>query len=312
MRRVFRISLLTGLVSVAAGCGSGPKPAAVPVTDRALAQNASAARSAFDLGRYEQAVKLYGLARDHARMADDPRAIGNMSYNLAMSLIAMGRHEEALTALDEAESEIGRAGGGLADVRLVQAEALGALGRPEEAAARAGRVLADRHVQTGPLHRAGAALILGRLACERGDPAEAERHLAAARAAAGGDANAIAAAAAGLEGRIRMIRSLPGEAAVWFDCQADLLRGGRQFSAMADALALAGRAYSDAGRPADAADRQYRAARARLGQDRLPAAAELIGAAVRSAEKAGDPDLIRKVGALEAEIKRRGGNELNH
>ena len=243
MKHLLKI-LSAALATAATGCGGAPAPSPVPEADRELARTSSAARSAFNTGHYGQAVKLYGMARDHARMADDPRAIGNMAYNLAMSLNAMGRHEEALTALDEAESELGRSGGGSADVWLVEAETLAALHRPDEATRRAGQVLADPQGQARPLHRAGAALILGRLACERGDWAEAEKRLADARGSvAGGDADAIAAAAAGLEGAILLGRSHPGEAAARFDRRAELLQRARQFSAMADALADAGRAF---------------------------------------------------------------------
>lgn len=96
---------LTCLLSLTLwGCGSAP---ARPPPDPQLRSYSQTARNAYELGRFEQAARLYRQALDRALLRGDATAIEDTRYNLAASLMQLGQYPQALALLTEAQREAG-------------------------------------------------------------------------------------------------------------------------------------------------------------------------------------------------------------
>ncbi|BCR03842.1 hypothetical protein DESUT3_09110 [Desulfuromonas versatilis] len=307
MRRGWKLPL-AGAALVAslslAGCAApakpvGPAPAAI---DPLWTQQMKAARSAFERGRLESAQRLYQRALDRARSLDQPGNIADAAYNLAACRVALGQAEQARPLLGEARAELERSAGDPADVLLLEARVALLLNHPQEATQLARQLLA-RHPPAAAELRLLAHLLLGTLASERGEPAQAEVELARAAAleAQTGDP-ALRAGLCELAGRLCLLRGEFARAAAHFDAQAGLLREARQPQAMVGALLEAAGAHQRAGALDLAAERLYRAARARLGQGNPQAARPLAERALGLASSGGEPQLAAAIRALLAEL----------
>jgi tetratricopeptide (TPR) repeat protein len=283
------------VVAVAAGCATPERSGRS--TDPELSRLASVARQEFDRGQAEQAARLYLRALTMARAADDAFEIGNNAYNLAACLMSAGRHDDAAALLREARAEAARANRDPADVDLLEARNARLAGRAEEAQAIVDRLLASP--SSGRVRRE-AGLLNAHLACDRGDVQAAAAEL---KASGSGDL-LLAADAAGLSARIARGTNDAARAAAEYDRQADLYRRARRYRDMAGALGSAARAYGDAGAPARAADRFYRAARSLFGQGDEVGALRMIEAALPAAEQADDAVLAGRIAALFREIER--------
>jgi tetratricopeptide (TPR) repeat protein len=84
------------------GCGSGPPR---PPPDPQLRNYNQTARNAYELGRFDQAARLYRQALDRALLRGDTAVIEDTRYNLAASLMQLGQYPEALALLAEAQRE---------------------------------------------------------------------------------------------------------------------------------------------------------------------------------------------------------------
>ena len=112
-RRIDRIILirLAGLILVAGvllwgGCGSSPQVREKPGADRTLERFNKAARQAFDKGQIEQAASLYRKVLERALMRDDSVAVVDAQYNLAVCLMKLNSHTEAMQVVRQAEAEL--------------------------------------------------------------------------------------------------------------------------------------------------------------------------------------------------------------
>jgi tetratricopeptide (TPR) repeat protein len=301
---VYRPRLLPAfLVCLAAGCAAGcataSKPA--PLGDVVLTNQTTAARAAFEQGQYDSAVSLYSQALHRAWAIDDPAAIADASYNLAICLMEQGKLNQASSLLVDADDESRRAGLGDDDILLVQAKIALMTRQSDVAEQAAARVIADAKAD-GPL-TIQARVIVGEAEVQSGDAAGAATNLALARAALTADPAAeqlaIAAGVDELAGQLARLNQKPIDAAAAFDRQADELRVANRYPEMAAALARAGESYDDAGQWARAADRFFRAARSYAGAADMPAATSpWLARAAAAAKKAGDEALSGRIDSL--------------
>jgi hypothetical protein len=282
MRRALWFLLLLG-----AACGAPPRG---PEVDPELDAATSAARDAFEIGRLVEATRLYELALERARAMDDPRAIGNAAYNLAVCLTAAEELERAAAALAEARLEFTRANHepGLADVRVV-----------------AMRLAYRRGDTDGALELApdvasiAKFIVLGEIECDRGDLETARAFADSARDFTLSPLDA--AHLAHLDGRIARLEKKPAAAGAAFDEEAARLREAKRFGALPASLARAGEAYAAAAMPREAADRLFRAGRSALAQGDRARAAAWAEKAHDAAAAAGDAPLL----ALCADLRER-------
>jgi hypothetical protein len=186
----------------------------------------------------------------------------------------------------------------------------GGAGNPDpELDAAIAAVLDDPRSAPTPLHRLQVAVLRAEIACDRGDPAAAGRHLDEARGLAGGTGPGVAAVPAavwagiaGASGRLHALRGDPRSAAAAFDEQAGLARQARRFADMARALARAGEAHAAAGDPRLGADRLYRSAASYLAQGEGHRAADALAGAWAAIARAEDPLLSRLITGLRQEV----------
>jgi tetratricopeptide (TPR) repeat protein len=108
--RIIRIRLV-GLILVTGvllwgGCGSSPQVREKPGADSNLERFNKAARQAFDKGQIEQAASLYRKVLERALVRDDSVAIFDAQYNLAVCLMKLNSHAEAMQVVRQAEAEL--------------------------------------------------------------------------------------------------------------------------------------------------------------------------------------------------------------
>lgn len=305
--RTLSVLLLTAALLAGAGCAS-PRPARPRDPD--LENYAATARQAFRQGAFDRAENLYRRALARARAADDPLEIGNNAYNVAACLLAQGRPGAARPFLREARAELEHAGETTAEVLLLDAEAARAIGQPEEARS----LLAEARAQVRERDRALAlqvALLEARLACDRGDPAAAERLLNSMEKTLKRETDPLLRARwAAVRARIAGLEGQPAVAAESLDEEANGYRaaGGRARE-LAEALRRAGEAWREAGHLPEAADRFYRAARSLFAQGNSLEALKCLEPAVACAREAQAADLFRQIEALFQEIDRKIAEE---
>jgi tetratricopeptide (TPR) repeat protein len=277
------------------------------VGDVLLSNQTSAARAAFEQGQDDEAVSLYGQALRRAWSIDDPAAIADTSYNLAICLMGQGKFAEADRLLADADAESRRAGVDDVDVTVVQAKVALLLKDYGRAGKLSGEALRD--AKADDALKIQARVIAGEAALFSGDSAAAKENLSAARAGLTAEmatkSPTTAASVEDLTGLLARHEMKPADAAGAFDREADDLRAAGRYGPMADALAEAGRSYEDAGDWRRGADRYFRAARSRVGMGNgvtvnAQATEGWLNRAGEAAEKAGDAELARRIEALRA------------
>ena len=128
-QRIDRIiyTRLAGLILVAGvllwgGCGSSPQVREKPGADRNLERFNKAARQAFNKGQIEQAASLYRRVLERALVRDDSGAVVDAQYNLALCLMKLNSHAEAMALVRQAEVELALADQSkVADLLLLKA-----------------------------------------------------------------------------------------------------------------------------------------------------------------------------------------------
>jgi hypothetical protein len=176
---------------------------------------------------------------------------------------------------------------------------------PSEAVVLADRVFNDSASRPTRGQRALAHVLKGEVAVEERNWPVAGEQARLARDALGriGDtvSPALLAGVVGLRGRVARGRGDLGEAAQLFDRRADLLRQARLYRDMTDAIADSAEAWMSLGRPAEAGQRFYRAARAAAAQGDAARARSLLSQASDAAGAARDEELLALVRALRIE-----------
>jgi tetratricopeptide (TPR) repeat protein len=106
--KIFRFTglLLAAAILVWSGCGSSPRVQEKPAGDESLERLNQAARQAFDRGRFQQAASIYRQALERALVRDDANAVVDAQYNLAVCLMKLDNHAEALQLISQAEAEL--------------------------------------------------------------------------------------------------------------------------------------------------------------------------------------------------------------
>jgi len=289
-RTVFAIGLIA--LSIA-GC-SESKPVVKPV-DADLDLYNNTARLEFAGGSPTLAAAAYTKALNRARVIDDSASISTAAYNLAVAKAAMADYSSALISLDEADHETLRSGGNLADSLLVRSRVLLEMKRYSDSAAVASSVVSREGSKPDDNQKLQAWVVQGLAACAMKDVAAANHALSEARAI---KTDPIGESAVlGLAGEVDLLSNNLAAAVEDFDKQAELARSAKLYRDMAKALAKSGRAAMAAGKPAVAADRLYRAARAATGRGEANAVA-LQAEALSAAQAAGDAELVKLIESL--------------
>lgn len=286
--------LVAGLLF--SGCAT-PRPVERP--DVELGRKESVARGAFDRGDIPRARDLYLEALMRAREIGDPEEIGSHAYNVALCHVLLGQHERALEYLRQARYEMDRAGMNMASLLLVEAEALLALNRADDArrAARQALQEADQPEFRAHAHRLLAVLELnaGNTDAARGEYRRARRH-------AQQSSLPVQARVEEVLGRIALAEDNQVEAAITYDRVAELFRRSGYFGDMAKAWILAGEAYEAEDQHAAAGYRYFQAAGSLFGQNHPNEALRMIERAIEAAERAEDMRLADEISLLYREV----------
>ena len=277
------------LILLLTACSSTPEPEAQPVTERASLNRS--AQLAFSQGQYAQAATLYEAALDEALLEDQPEAIIDARFNLALSQTYLGDYQTALDQVTQADAErVRRALGPDPELQLLRATIHYRAGEPAKADDILETLLRDPKL--APATASKAHFVAGLIAADRGDAASLRRHLNAlpVEDAAGGKADRFE-----LEGRLAGMSGKTDDALRLFD-QAILLRSmDRDFRGMTRVLAAAGGLAEQAGRTALAGGYLLRAGRS-AAQHAEPDARAWLERARDLGKLAGDTALV-----LEAE-----------
>jgi tetratricopeptide (TPR) repeat protein len=288
--RLAGVILAAGIL-VWSGCGSSPRVQEKPAGDESLERLNRAARQAFDRGRFEQAASIYRKALERALVRDDTNAIVNAQYNLAVCLMKLDNHAEALQLISQAEAELTLSDQSrLPDLLLLKALLYYKSARQDDAWETTHQILSMTH-QTTPDIRSRTHFLRGLIASERGDIQQLRDEMTAL----GKPRNLILRGdLLELQGHLAMAE-LKWEAAVnSFDEAVSLRRETLDYPAMAKALALAAGACKKAGKTKAASQRFLRAGRSAVLQTDYDTALIWLNQAEQLATEAGDDQIARE------------------
>ncbi len=286
------------------GCGGSPKAAPPPIgaaADPQLNQFSDNAHTAYRLGNFELAARLYGSALSRAHATDDAPQIAGSAYNLAICEMALGRLDAARQHLRESKAESQRGNLPLGDVLLVESKVARLQNKPDEAAALAHAVIDSKEASTTAGQRAAANVTLGLIACDRKDTATASAQLNSVSQT--NSDPALSVDIAELAASIAELQGNSEAAATAFDREAELALDCGQYARMVRALTQAGRNYCKLDRSAAAADRLFRAARSENGLGHAASAQQIAAEAAGFAERAQDEDLLGRITALRKQMQ---------
>jgi tetratricopeptide (TPR) repeat protein len=289
---------------VAAGCSS-PKVAR-PLMDSELAAASQRGRKAFQAGRYEAAAGFYRDALTRARMLNDPVGVGDSAYNLAASLVALGRNEPARAALAEARAECAAESVEAAEALLLEAQIAQREGKTDSVLKLTDQVLVMKLSKTDTARiLPDARLRRASAYCESGNAAKArvERGMALLGVREKDCSPLLLARAAMIDAGILCIEQKSLDSAKKFDLAAAMFEQAGRPEDVASALTSAARGYEAAGKSLEAAERDYRAAKSYYAQGNYGAALRLIEHALPEARKAGSTDLEGRIRSVFAEIE---------
>jgi tetratricopeptide (TPR) repeat protein len=255
---------LVVLLALAACSTSSPPPAAP--ADPLLQRQMQAGSASYELERPDQAAARYREALQRAQARDDPAAIGDLGYDLAVAELQANAPDRALAAARATRQELERRGiVPFPALLLAEATALYRCGSLGPAEAMASRVRAG----SDPTAAARATFLVGMIADDRGDTAGLSAAAAAlsseSAAPSQGDAAELATYLALRQGDWPQARREAARAAALR--QSDL-----DYRGMSRALAAEGEAARHAGDMAAAADLYLRAGRSASIQGDRPAA----------------------------------------
>jgi tetratricopeptide (TPR) repeat protein len=279
------------LGALAGGCG-GPAPAPPnPNADAQFDLYVSSAHLEFRGDSIPLAATSYARALARAEAMDNPTDISSAAYDLAICRAAMGDYPTALNLLQEAQHEALRGGAGTTNIQLARARVYLLQNDWKSATRSTDEVLAGKPDDG---QRLEAWILRGSAHCQAKDLSSARDDLKQVDALAAKVSDpTLAASRSGLSGEIHSMSKDFATAMTDFDSQAELCRQNHAYREMARALAKAGRSAALAGKPQQAADRLYRAARCCTSD-----AADLQAQALSAAQAAGDQNLIQLISSL--------------
>lgn len=293
--------VLTAALLTLSGCASRPKSTGDPE----LSSLSRAGRAAFDRGEYKLAARAYRMARDRARLIDDPQEIGTVTYNLAAACLELGETGRAAELLEESRRAFSRGPGVPSDLVLLQGRVALLEGRTEEAGRLIEEGTAPGKKQLDRETRAQFQLLRARTSLAGGDPEAARKTFEELRPEMKkiGD-DLIAAEYLSLEGELLSHEGDFLRAGQVFDREAALLQKADRYRGMTRARGRAGAAYLAAGEFCPAGDRFYRAARALAARGEILAALEAIQSALAAAGECPEEALREEVASLFVELRK--------
>ena len=277
---------------------SGP----VRPVDPELYRTAKSARTAFDLGEYEQAARLYRRSLNRARAMDDAVEIGNNAYNLAACSMELSEYAQAWELLEESRAAFHRTGEvpeGLSILEIKSALAGGNLENAEELMESISGV-----DSFSPEIRIQYKLLKADLALRLDESDKARLELSGLRdelREVGSDA--LNAEADRLEGKLLLRGGEFMAAGVLFDHRSDLLRKTAHYRPMAIALGRAGEAYWDGRAYCKSLDRFFRSARSLYAQEDMAESLNMLSFAMEVARDCDQESLRQNVRDLFEEIR---------
>jgi hypothetical protein len=242
------------------GCGGSASDPTATLTDETLQRETHAGHLAYELERDEEAVAQYRAALTRAQARDDPDAIGDTGYDLAVAELRANAPDRALADAQATRTELERRGvRPFPALLLAEATALYRTGAIAEA---------DRAAQ--PIQRAAdadaaarATFLRGLIADERGDEAGLATAVDALNAA---KTPALEADFTELAARLALRHSDPARALQQAARAAELRQATLDYRGLARALAVEGAADERGGDKAAAADLFLRAGRSAAAQ----------------------------------------------
>lgn len=300
MRRGLGTVLWAALaVVLCAGCGR-TKPARPVVRDDAYYDRMLiSGHAAFERDDIERAADLFENAWVRAQVMDRPAALGVSGFNLALVHILRGEYEAGQALLQQARTELERAGENAAHTWVAEAEVLQRLQQPEAAWAATETALAELGSRRDRPARMQVHALRALLALERDEPETAQAELDLAERQWRRDTPwQLRARAEEARGGLLLQRDEWAAAGAAFDQEALYYGHAGRFTDMARALARAAAAYQADGDDRAAVDRYYRAARHHYALNRPEPALRLIEQALPSLEACEDPELERRLARL--------------
>ena len=248
------------LLVLLCACSSGDKGPAGPPEDQALVRHEQAGKIAYDLDRPDEAVAQFQAALTQAQARDDLKAIGDLSFNLAVAQLRANRPRDALATTQQARAELVRRGSQpFPALLLAEATALYRLEQRDRADAVAAQVEAMGDADAA----AGASFLRGLIADEAGD--ELGLRAAAGRLSAV-SAPLRVADRLELQARLGLQQGDPVAAHAAAMQAAGIRQEGLDYRGMARALAVAAQAAERSGDKEGAADLYLRAGRSAAAQ----------------------------------------------
>ncbi len=296
--RISIYSVLGLIIFLTACSGSGP----VRPVDPELYRTAKSARTAFGLGEYEQAARLYRRALNRARAMDDAVEIGNNAYNLAACSMELGEYDQARELLEESRVAFHRTGDvpeGLSILEIKTALARGNLKNAEELMASISGM-----DSFSPEIRIQYKLLRADLALRLDEADKARLELSGIRnELRKREVDALDAEADRLEGELLLNEKKFMAAGGLFDHRADLLRETAHYRPMAIALGRAGEAYWDGRAYCKSLDRFFRAARSLFAQADTTESLNMLSFAMEVSRDCDHESLRQNVRELFEDIK---------
>ena len=268
MRRALLLLLLL------ADCGGSAPDTGAPPTDEMLQRQTHAGQLAFELERNEEAAAQYRTALSRAQARDDPDAIGDTGYNLAVAELRANTPDKALADARATRIELERRGSKpFPALLLAEATALYRTGAAAEADRAAQRVQQSEDADAV----ARATFLRGLIADDRGD----EAGLAAATdALTTAKTPPFEADSAELAARLALRRGDPARARERAEHAAGLRQATLDYRGLARALAIEGAAAERPGDKIAAADLFLRAGRSAAAQGDKTSARDWLGRAM--------------------------------
>jgi hypothetical protein len=245
---------------LAGGCGGSPPDAATPPTDEMLQRETHAGQLAFELERNEEAAAQYRTALNRAQARDDPGAIGDIGYDLAVAELRADAPDKALADARATRIELERRGAKpFPALLLAEATALYRTGAAAEADRAAQRIQQSEDADAV----ARATFLRGLIADDRGDGAGLAT---AADALTSARTPPFEADSAELSARLALRRGDLAHAREQAAHAAGLRQATLDYRGLARALAIEGVAVERAGDKIAAADLFLRAGRSAAAQ----------------------------------------------
>ena len=296
---------LAGLILIAGvllwgGCGSSPQIREKPGADRNLERFNKAARQAFDKGQIEQAASLYQKALQHALARDDSDAIVDAQYNLAVCLMKLNSHAEAMQLVRRTETELTLGSQSkMADLLLLKAMLYYKSAEFDDAWQVTAQILSMTPQPTTVI-RGRTHFLRGLIAIERDNINQLQKEIAAL----GQPANPLLRGdLAELKGHLALIQQDWVAAVNAFDEATVRRREAIDYQAMRKDLALAAQASQRAGDIKGASQRYLRAGRSAAVQGEDNAARLWLMQAEQLAAEAGEDRIAHEARLFLNQIK---------